>query len=64
MPMCAFKIIICIQIILGNEVVKIANFNCFQKKIIWENFRIVMTQKMEIFVFGVNLKTIDTKMKK
>jgi len=35
-----------------------------KKKFIWENFRIMMTQKMEIFVFGVNLKTIDTKMKK
>jgi len=35
-----------------------------KKKFIWENFRIMMTQKMEIFVFGVNLKTIDIKMKK
>jgi hypothetical protein len=61
MPMCAFKIIICIQIILANEVVKIGGFNCFQKKNLWENFRIVMTQKMEILVFGVNLKTIVQK---
>jgi hypothetical protein len=38
MPMCAFKIIICIQIILANEVVKIANFNCFQKKIYMGKF--------------------------
>jgi hypothetical protein len=32
MPMCEFRIIICIQTILANEVVKIGGFNCFQKK--------------------------------